>query len=600
MNAALVSSKRFVVSEQDFQNLINEGSLESLIEFRFFDPSVSTEIENAYVENGLEANGPPAITHSIFKVINLITDGIFIALLMMISLFIVGISLLCVRFTIVAKIEEEYKEIGILKAIGMNSKKIGKIYLSKYVFLAGVSSLVGYLLSFILKRPFIKNIELAMGKGDGPFLGIILGALGSTIVFLIVYLYIKSALRKFKKISPAQALRFGAPISKKKVGGLSTLLLNVLDENKYIGIKDLIFDRRIYFTMALVLVLSVFLILVPMNMYNTIEDRSFMGYLGVGDYDVRIDVSQRDDIEEKATEILNEIYTDGRISDTNLLISRMLDVELESGKIEKLKVEFGNHEKFKVNYLEGKPPIRDDEIALSNMIAKDLEVEYGSKINLLINGEKKPMKVSGIYSDITNGGKTAKAAFETNAGKVLWGVVSISAKEKEKSYEILEDYKSNYPYAKVSDTKEYINQVFGSTILSVGNVAKISAVVTLILVFTLTLLFMRMIYFKNRREVALLKALGFKNGDIHKQYIFKVLIIIVASCAIGIILANTLGELIGSKILSLFGAVGINFISNTLISYLLVPLGLLIMVLIATTLSLRDVKGLKISRFIKE
>lgn len=600
MNAALVSSKRFVVHDQDFQALSKQGSIESLIEFRLFDPSQSTELESAYIRSGMESNGPPAITHRIFKVINLITDGLFISLLILISLFIVGIAILCVRFTVLAKIEEEYKEIGILKAIGLTSKEIGRIYLSKYIFLAGIASGLGYLFSFLLKIPFIQKIELAMGKGNAQVLGTLLGALGAIFVFLIVLLYMRSVLKKFKSISPAQALRFGTSSQNKKLKKSSFPPVDLLNVNSFIGMKELISDKKTYLTMAMVFILSIFLVMVPLNMYNTIEDRSFMRYLGVGDYDLRIDLSQMENTEEKAKEVLEIIKKDHRVSDTNLLISRMQDAQLESGKTEKIKVEIGDHQKFKVNYVEGQPPLQEDEIALSSMIAKDLDIGYGSRLTLLVGDERKQMKVCGIYSDITNGGKTAKASFEIHHGKVLWGVVSIHLKDNINSKELLEEYKNKFPFAKVSDTREYIHQVFGSTISSVGNVANISILATLILVFTLTLLFMRMLYFKNRTEVALLKALGFKDRDVLKQYLIKANLVLIFSIIIGTILTNTLGEMLSSQLLSLFGAEGIKFHSNLLMSFILVPLALLLVVTLATTLSQRGLSKLKISRLIKE
>ncbi|MGI6256679.1 MAG: ABC transporter permease [Anaerovoracaceae bacterium] len=599
MNAALVSSKRFVVNQEDFLNLKRDGVSETLIEFRLTDPSYSTEIETEYINNGLESNGPPPITYSIFKIINVITDGIFISLLILISLFIVGISILCVRFTIMAKIEEDHKEIGVLKAIGMTSKEISRIYLMKYVFLAGISSLLGYILSFFLKNPFIRNIELTMGKSDSALLGGVLGFIAAAIVFLIIYLYIKSNLKKFKRISPAQALRDGITYVKKKPRKTSLASFKMLSVNPFVGARELRSDMKTYFTLVLVLVISIFLIMVPLKMYSTIEDRSFIRYLGVGDYDIRIDLSQREDLEEKSKEMLMALGKDKRVAGTNLLYSKMLDVELKSGKLEKIKIEFGDHEKFKVNYIEGHPPVGEDEIALSSMLASDLEIEYKEKINVLVDGKRKEVVVGGIYSDITNGGKTAKATFDAGQGKVLWSVISINLKDQSNSAGLVEELQKIYPYSKVSNTEEYIHQVFGSTITAVRNVAMISTPATIAIVFTLTLLFMRMMFFKNRKEIALLKAMGFKNRDINKQYIFKAVILVIVSALIGTLLTNTLGDLMSSKILSLFGAEGIRF-STTVFLNLLVALGLLAAVIIATTLSQRGLKATKISRLIKE
>ena len=109
MNAAMASSKRFLINESDFKSLQKIGMMEYLIEFRLNDTSLVGSLEDAYINAELPANGPPAITHSIFMLVNAIDDGMMIALLVLISGLVIAVSLLCVRFTLYANIEEDYK-----------------------------------------------------------------------------------------------------------------------------------------------------------------------------------------------------------------------------------------------------------------------------------------------------------------------------------------------------------------------------------------------------------------------------------------------------------------------------------------------------------
>lgn len=71
------------------------------------------------------------------KMINGITDGIMIAVLVLIGVLVIIVAFLCIRFTLLAKIEEDYKEIGVLKAVGMRVSQIKKLYLAKYGAIAG-------------------------------------------------------------------------------------------------------------------------------------------------------------------------------------------------------------------------------------------------------------------------------------------------------------------------------------------------------------------------------------------------------------------------------------------------------------------------------
>ena len=73
MNSMLASSKRFLVSENDFVELEGFGNTEYLIEFRLKDLGMLSAFETSYIAAGLESNGP-TITYPLFRSINAISD----------------------------------------------------------------------------------------------------------------------------------------------------------------------------------------------------------------------------------------------------------------------------------------------------------------------------------------------------------------------------------------------------------------------------------------------------------------------------------------------------------------------------------------------
>ncbi|MBA3073589.1 MAG: FtsX-like permease family protein, partial [Anaerolineae bacterium] len=162
MQPALASSKRFLVSTNDFASLKQFGSVEYLIEFRLHDLDRVGAFGTAYTAAGLEANGP-AITYSLFKTMNAISDGLMIAVILLVSALVVAIAFMCIRFTLLAKIEDDYREIGVMKAIGLRIADIKKIYLTKNIAIAAVGSLLGYALSFLFQNALLANIRLYIG-----------------------------------------------------------------------------------------------------------------------------------------------------------------------------------------------------------------------------------------------------------------------------------------------------------------------------------------------------------------------------------------------------------------------------------------------------
>lgn len=600
MNAGLVSSKRFVVHETDLQSLEPVGVPEYLIEFRLSDLSQTAQLESDYINRGLESNGPSAITYALFRLINMIADAMMIAVLAIVGLLVILISFLCVRFTLLAKIEDEYKEIGILKAVGIPQRNIRRLYLAKYLFLAGIACVFGFLAAQLLQSFLIQNIELYMGKSDAGAVPGLFGVATSLIVFFMIYAYANGIVDSFDRISTADALRFGAPDNKDSRLGKFRLALSSLPGNIFLSVQELIGSKRVYMTMLAVLVVCVFIVTLPADMHHTFADRSFIGYLGLGDYDLRIDIAQMDGIVERAEEIMGELDADPGIASANLLISKIFDAPLDSGAARKIKIELGDHELIPVNYTQGAAPTAENEIALSELNAQDLEKKLGDRIGVIVDGGYRSFIVSGLYSDITNGGKTAKAAFESEGGAVLWAVIVIRLTDGVLPEEKLSVYRARFGDVKISDVSGYIDQTFGGTKDAIRKVALISSLMALVIAFTLTLLFMRMLYFKDRNQIAVLKAIGFRNADINLQYVIKAMIILALSLLIGIACTRTVGRSLGTLIFSIFNISGVRLLSSTVIRYFVAPLSIGISVALGTVLGVRGIVQLKISELIKE
>ncbi|MDD3227072.1 MAG: ABC transporter permease, partial [Tissierellia bacterium] len=72
-------------------------------------------------------------------------------------------------------------------------------------------------------------------------------------------------------------------------------------------------------------------------------------------------------------------------------------------------MENGDGSVFPLEYIEGSAPKDEKNIALSYLNASELGKRVGDNITVSYGGEELLFNVSGIYQDITYGGKTAKA-----------------------------------------------------------------------------------------------------------------------------------------------------------------------------------------------
>jgi len=292
--------------------------------------------------------------------------------------------------------------------------------------------------------------------------------------------------------------------------------------------------------------------------------------------------------------------SDNTISKSAILTTKTFKIKTEEGSEENIKIELGDHSIFPIEYSKGRAPAAIDEIALSTINAEGMSKKVGDVITLVSEGKEKALTVSGIYSDVTNGGKTAKAVFTDNSADIIWSIVFAELTDKTLVDEKVSEYADRFNFAKVSDIDEFVTQTLGSTISSVEKASYAAVAVALLITVLVTMLFMIMLVSKDRYSIAVMKAFGFTNSDIKVQYVTRSVFVLIVGIVLGTILANTLGEILAGAMIASFGASTFNFAVNPLSAYLLSPLMMVCSVLIATMIGISRAGQIIISDNIKE
>lgn len=599
MNSTLSSSKRSLVSGDDFAVIRDKGTSEWLIEFRLKDQSTLGAFESSYSAAGLESNGP-TITYPLFRIINAISDGLVIMVILLVSLLVVCVSLLCVRLTLLTKLEEDYREIGVMKAIGIRLGDIKKLYIAKYVAIALVGSALGYTLSLLLQGILLENIHLYMGKSNNAGLAPILAVAGVIVIVMAIYLYVWLVLNRLRRVAPAQAIRQGFTGGAKPGAQWMRLSGSRLSVPLFLGLKDALSGVRLHNTLAIVFTLAVLLVLLPYSLHQAISSRDFVSHMGVGNSDIRIDIQQTDDIEGKTAEVVAGLRDNAAVRKFSVSTTKTFTIKLDDGTESRLKIELGNHTKFPPQYVTGAAPNAPREVALSILSAQDLNKKVGDTITLAYSGADTKLVLSGIYSDVTNGGKTAKAALDAPGLDSLWSTINISLDDPTTTAQVVDTLEPRYPYAKISSVQDYMTQTFGSTTRAVGDIFRVSVVVALALVFLITLLSVRMFVAKDSGAIAIQKASGFTTRDIIVQYITRILSVLIAAIAVSTLLIQLFGGNLIGLFLSPLGAGSIRLQSDIWFVYGALPVAMIAVVTIGVILGARTARHITIARHIKE
>jgi putative ABC transport system permease protein len=147
---------------------------------------------------------------------------------------------------------------------------------------------------------------------------------------------------------------------------------------------------------------------------------------------------------------------------------------------------------------------------------------------------------------------------------------------------------------------EYMLQTFGPTVQSIKMVSYAALFIALFITFLITLLFMKMLLAKDRSSIATLKVLGFTSRDISNQFMVRAIFVAFIGIVLGTILANTLGEAIAGMVIAQLGAASFQFRINPITAYILSPLMMMCLVVIAAMFSTAKVEQIKLSEIRKE
>ena len=208
MNSSLTSSKRFVIHQSDYDELLNSGAgeLEYLIEFKLRENGDAQEVQTAYIEAELPANGP-TVEGEFFLIFNALSDAAVAMVIILISALLILIALLCIRLTFLATMDEDLRGIGVMKAIGISKKDIKRVYLIKYRVMSIAAGITGYLLSFVVINLFNGHMRLYLSSDITGTLKYGLSLIAPIFVYVMIVMYCKKVLKRMDKISAVEALR---------------------------------------------------------------------------------------------------------------------------------------------------------------------------------------------------------------------------------------------------------------------------------------------------------------------------------------------------------------------------------------------------------
>ena len=227
-----ITLNRMMVTQSDYDKFANANEIVDLykgnVTYVQTDDAKAVEQEVNNHDCGIVLTGDRAL----FKVVYTM-DMILSAVLLIVSFCLIIISFVVLRFTIGFTLSEEYREIGVMKAIGIKDVKIRGLYMVKYMALSLIGALVGFVVSIPFAEMLLSSTSSCMVIENTNTLA--LNIVCALFIVALTLLFCFKCTGKAKKFTPVDAIRNGETGKRFKRKGLLKLSKTHLKPSSFLS-----------------------------------------------------------------------------------------------------------------------------------------------------------------------------------------------------------------------------------------------------------------------------------------------------------------------------------------------------------------------------
>ncbi len=587
---------RFVFSDADFELLAENFPvmLDKLgISFNL-DYDGVVDITKEYIDYIIDnkvkctVSGSAADEYSANTIIPLVISFALI----LISVFMILIIFMTIRFTMLSALKEDEKEIGIMSAIGIDSFSFKWLLTAKYIALAVSGGLIGIVIGFPISK--IMLITFNTNNIFPSFINqILIGSLSVLGIVLLIILFSLRIMRRIDKISVIDAIhgenrgeRFNKStfISLEKCKRIPVPL--------FLAANDVVSRLKRYIFMIISYALGIFIILTVFNLKNTVISEEFEHYFNYVHMDFDYDVTSKH---------YNELQR--RASAKNVSLAELLNTEMRENNIPaeiifmKTSDAYCLHDDRKIYFEVGYDSdyinqfrIREggtmaklpNEAVMSYYTASKLGIQVGDYVEFYMteyNDDKVSSKyvprkllITGFY-DLMESGTPYILLPEEHKELYYYSskVISnqIHSEDKEQVISQMKDlFGEDFIISGDEVIKEF-TQPFDTIFDLMEKVLGTAAVIVSVLI---TYLYLNIFLTEETNETALLKSLGFSDFTLKIRQLLRLLILAVLSVIIGIILFRTVGTYGVKMIFESLELSGFTYLHEIPVTYFFIPL----------------------------
>ena len=565
LGSEMMGNPRLLINSADFETLTADETIHTYSCGHVYD--IDTDNAAALESELNEQNGMLFSGDRDLIKMTYIMNMLVAAIILVVSAGLLIVSFVVLRFTIRFTIAEEFREIGVMKAIGLNNSSIRMLYLVKYLGITLAGAVIGYFGSVPFGNLLLKSVSENMVLGNDN--GMIIGVVCCIAVVLIIMLFGWSSTRRIEKLSAIDAVRSGQTGERFRKRSLLSLGKSKFGSTGFLALNDVTSEPKQYGMLTAVFAICTALVMILAVTANTLDSGSLLYLLSMTDSDVYLNDSTRGmeviggakTIRETEEEIANILEENDMPGSVYLESWYKLPVAAKNGSFQINFLKCADTVTTDYDYTDGSAPMKPDEIAVTKQISKKLGAEIGDRVTVTIGGEEREFIITAYFQCFNNLGECARFHQDVEIADDLmtscfaYQINFDDDPDKAVIDERIERLKVIFDNKNIFDTKGFVKDCtgVGDTIAAVKDLVLI---LSLIIVILLAVLMERSFISKERSEIALLKAVGFDSGSVILYHAMRLGITVLTGIVAASVLLMPLTKLIMDPIFGMMGAIG--------------------------------------------
>lgn len=600
--SAMFGMTRFLMSENDFKLFHSEqaSAVDSIgvytDDLKFMDKFYDLDVQT--ISN---------VSYSGIKMMY-IMDMLTAAVILIVSICLILISMVILHFTINFTMSEEFREIGVMKSIGIKNNGIRGLYIAKYFAMSVIGAAIGLALSFPFSKLLIENASrnIIIESDSKWILNTVCAA--STAVIVVMFCYFCT--RKIKKFSPIDAIRSGETGERYKRKGIIHLSKTKLSPVPFMAVNDILSDPKRFISMIMIFTLGLLLIIIPVNTINTLKSDKLITLFNMTECDHVISqeflFSPNGNNEKMVSDRLDDVRK--KLHENNIEADVFQEIifrfSIAHGDKKMSSLAFQGTGKVTADmysYLKGTPPQNNNEVAISYIVADQIGADIGDDIDIKIGDQVKTYTVTAIDQSMNNMGEGIRF-YQDEQIDYAYAIGSFGIQIKyidNPDSKMLNERKALlkelYKDAKTYTAGEYISDMIGDVAGQLEGVKKLILGIILCINILVAILMVKSFITREKGEIAVFKAIGFKNSSLAAWQTMRIGIVILISIILGTVLSTPLSKLLVEPIFRMMGAYSIQFDIIPMEVYVIYPLIVLIVTELAAFISAQSLRKISSS-----